>query len=1119
EIQSLAPYSATDGANLAGFNGSETSPTGVLSQSFPTVPGTTCTLTFDAGALAYNKSQQKVLVSVVGSGSLLSQIITITGTGGGSNNWGARNFTFVANSSLATLKFTDISTTTSGIDLLLDKVSVKGPQALFTQSDSVTIHAGQKVLIPVLKNDTGAFIPSSLEVVDAPAVGTVSIDGSSRILYTHSGTGTSPVTFSYRVSDGNQTSSPTTVTVNITSNLRITDSKFNVPSSPPPTAIGVVPAFPGVGFSKPVCFSTPPGDTRRLFVCELDGQIKMIPDVTATNPIASTVLDLAAVFAATARNPAESIDEGADGECGLLGLAFHPNYANNGFFYIAYSVVKEGSTGWFQRLSRFTMPASQLGQAAPVADPTSELILIEQADRDNGHNGGDIHFGADGYLYYSVGDEGAQMDGRVNSQRINKNFFSAMLRIDVDKRPGSLAPNPHVSIPTDGGIARYSVPANNPFVGATSFNGLSVSPGTVRTEFWAVGFRSPWRFSIDEPTGEIWLGDVGQDLYEEVDIITKGGNYGWVYREGKHDTALFNPTPPPKPAGFTSIDPIYEYNHPGTIGSQFTGNSIIGGVVYRGTGIPSLTGSYIFGDFISGNIWSLTRAGGVPGGAVTVQRIAGLSLFANFGTDPSNKDVLVSDFFGGRIMRITSSTLSNGFPTTLSATGLFSDLSDLSPAPGLLPYEPILPFWSDYAIKRRWFAIPDATSKMTWSKDGNWTFPTGQIWVKHFDLETERGNLATKKRIETRLLVRNATGAYGVSYRWNEEQTEATLADDGGEELSVNVTVGGVTAPQNWSIPSRAQCMNCHNPVAGHALSFNTRQLNMGKTINGFSGNQIDLLSLGNYLSNTPEPPATLPRHVTPDDAGSTLEVRARSYLAVNCSYCHQPGGSGTGWDGRAQITLAQTGLINGASGSALNPGDKLIILGDATHSQVLSQVSGTNGYKRMPPLGSNVVDQAGINLLRAWIMDELPTRSLYAQWSESNFTSYPSAGVRSVKSLNVSSSAGLSISALSREPAADPDGDGLSNYTEYLLGSPPLSGTGSWRADIAATGDTLSLRFLRKAYRIYQIESSDDMKVWHHWDHPANVTGYNAVDTWSEIQIPACPGGTGFFRFHVSEP
>ena len=969
-----------------------------------------------------------------------------------------------------------------------------------TAPDTATIHVGQKVRLAVLDNDSGAINPASLVIVTPPSVGTATVDSSGHILYAHAGADTTPVTFTYRVSGEGGSSPATSVTIQISDELRIASSTLNLPSDPPATAIQVVPAFPGVAFTKALCFVTPPGETKRLFVCEIGGKLKVIPDVTAATPTSSVVLDMVNVIATPARTPVETITPGPDGECGLLGLAFHPNYATNGYFYVTYSVVKAGSSGWFQRLSRFTMPPDQIAQANPVADPASEVILIEQADREDNHNGGDLHFGADGYLYYAVGDEANGNDKYVNSQDIDKNFFSAMMRIDVDKKPGNLEPGPHVSVPTTGGLAHYSIPADNPFVGATTFNGLAVNTAALRTEFWATGLRSPWRFSFDPPTGELWLGDVGQDTYEEIDIITKGGNYGWVYREGAHDTAFTNPVPPTKPAGFTSIDPIYDYVHNGLAGdSNYKGNSAIGGVVYRGDRIPSLTGAYIFGDQVSGNIWSLTRAGDVPGGAVTVKRIAGQAFLSNFGTDPSNGDVLVSDYFGGRIMRIVSTTQDGSFPTKLSETGLFADLTDLSPSPGVLPYEPNLTFWSDYAVKHRWFAIPDQDAKMTWSRDGSWSFPDGQIWVKHFDLQTERGNPASpKRRIETRVLVKNSTGMYGVSYRWNEAQTEATLAADGGEDFPVNITVDGAPYFQQWRIPSRSQCITCHSPQAGHSLSFNTRQLNLAHEINGFTGNQIDLLRQAGYFANTPESTNLLPRHLRPDETAYPLEARVRSYLAVNCSYCHAGvgGTAPTAWNGRHEITLAETGLINGeANANGGNPANKLIVPGDILHSVVLNRVAVTNGFTRMPPLASNEIDHGAVEMLTAWINNSLPGNQDYGQWRLAKFGSS-------------SSGAG--------DPSSDPDGDGVSNHDEFLAGTSPTSASSVLHPSITRAGGNVSLGFTIPANRSVQVQSSLNLSDWSLWDVPGN-DGVS-LPAGSRSIGGASDDGSRFFRLLIKE-
>ena len=970
-------------------------------------------------------------------------------------------------------------------------------------NDSATIHSGQKVLLPVLANDTGMINPNTLVIVSPPATGTATIKSSGEILYTHSGIGMAPVSFTYRVSGEGGQSNLATVNITISYSLRIPNSGLNVPAAPPPTAVQVVAAYPGVTFTKPLVFVSPPGDTKRLFVGELGGKFKVIPDVTAATPTSSLVLDLVTTITTPARTPAETLKPGGNPECGLLGAAFHPNYATNGYFYVAYSVGKSTDTAvWYQRLSRFTVPAAQIGQPAPVANPASELILFEQRDRDDNHNGGDLHFAADGYLYMSLGDEANPNDYRNNSQRIDMNFFGAMLRIDVDKKPGNLEPNSHVNpagaalgysavnaIPryeTAAGsgvfLAAYSIPLDNPYVSISQggtwngvFNGTATTAGNlpyIRSEFWAVGLRSPWRFYIDPPTGDIWLGDVGQDTYEELDVITKGGNYGWAFFEGLHAG------PKTPPAAFTKIDPLWEYTHAAVAGgdSNYKGNSIIGGVVYRGTRFSSLTGAYIFGDEVSGNIWSLTR----PGGVTTVQRIAGQAALANFGTDPSNGDVLVSDYNGGRVMRIITTTPATGFPTTLSATGLFSDLTDLSPAPGLLPYQPNLTFWSDYAVKRRWFTIPDATSTMSWSRDGSWTFPSGQIWVKHFDLETERGNPASpKKRIETRLLVKNDSGVYGVSYRWNDAGTDATLVEDGGDDFPVNITVAGAPYAQQWRIPSRAQCITCHSPQAGHSLSFNTRQLNLANTINGFTGNQLDLLHNQGYFSNNPGSSNLLPRHLRPGETAYPLEARVRSYLAVNCAYCHAgvSGTAPTAWDGRHELTLDQTGLVNGVSGLA-GGAFKLIVPGDTAHSIVLHRLAVTGGFTRMPPLGSNETDPVDIALITDWINDSLPSRKTYDQWRMETF---------------------VSINSLDGDPAADPDGDGVSNRAEFLAGTLATSGSSFLSPGLSLSGPAVFLDFNIPANRSVQVETSGNLTDWSLWDIPAN----NGV---------ALPGGNTIF-------
>jgi len=957
-------------------------------------------------------------------------------------------------------------------------------------ADSATLHPGQKVRLDVLANDTGSPGVGTLRIVSPPAVGTATVSGG-RILYAHDGSATSPVTFTYRVGNNSGATSDGTVTIQLAPSLRLTNPALAMPAGPPVNSWQLVDALPGLIFNQPVCITSIPGDSTRLFVAERLAKIKHIPDVTATTPVQNVFLDLQTAIAG--RIPAETIENGANAEHGLLGLAFHPQYATNRYFYVAYT-VRIGGGSYYQRVSRFEASATDPN----AANPASELVLLQQLDEGSNHDGGDLHFGPDGYLYYAAGDEENSSRGPLNSQKINGDFFAGIFRIDVDKKPGNLEPNPHPAIPTDGGIARFSVPADNPFVhtslGGTwngSYNGATVTPlAGVRTEFWATGLRHIWRMAFDPATGDLWAGDVGQDTYEEVNKIVKGGNYGWGYREGAHDYAGPLGTAPP---GFTSIDPAYEYVHAAIPGgsAEFKGNSVVGGRVYRGTRFPALAGSYVFSDSVSGHVWQMNPSSGAT------TRLAGLpgayGVISSQGVDPFNQDLLFAAYNNGKIMRLTTGgAVVDGFPTTLSATGLFADLSDLSPAPGLLPYEPNLTFWSDHALKRRWFTIPDATSKMTWAKDGNWTYPTGTVWVKHFDLELSRGNPATKKRIETRVLVKTDTGTYGVSYRWNEAQTEATLVEDAGTEFDLAIDDHGTPRTQRWQIPGRTSCLTCHTPQGGHALSFNTRQLNRDGSIFGYSGNQLDLLAANGFLHNTPDPVATLERHIRPDETGHPLEQRVRSYFAVNCAYCHQQGGSVSGfWDGRAHLTLEQTGLIHGAAvNNGGDPLKKYVVPGDSSRSLVLHRMAGSNGFGRMPPLGTTELDPANLQLVTDWIHE---ARELYAGWRDGHFAALDPNGAKT----------------------ADPDGDGVNNYDEYLLGSSPVSGANPWQAAIADG----KLTFLRKAHRYYAIETSDTLGDWQPWSIPAIDRAYQSGDTLTEIPLPVSPGGKRFFRFQVSEP
>ena len=385
------------------------------------------------------------------------------------------------------------------------------------------------------------------------------------------------------------------------------------------------PAFGELKFDQPLAIVSPPGDRDRLFIVEKTGRI-MVLAADGKSP-ATVFLDL------TERIVDSSSEQGA------LALAFHPDWRKNRQCYVWWTST-EGRTRE-DRLSRFLISDT----APDAADPKSEQPLLAQPDQGGNHNGGELLFGPDGYLYVSLGDEGKADDAFRNSQRIDKNFFSGILRLDVDRLPGSLAPNPHpASRP-----GTYAIPADNPWVGAKEFNGAPVDPAKVRTEFWAVGLRNPWRMSFDPATGQLWCGDVGQGLHEEIDLIVRGGNYGWNVREGAFPFAKGQRAP----AGVTFNEPVWDY-------PRSQGISITGGLVYHGTRCPGLEGKYLFADYAFSKIWALTPDGDKPVGPERVQQIATATSIVSFGRDPRNGDVLLASLATGKILRLVPNPAAAG---------------------------------------------------------------------------------------------------------------------------------------------------------------------------------------------------------------------------------------------------------------------------------------------------------------------------------------------------------------------------------------------------------------------------------------------------------------------------
>ena len=353
----------------------------------------------------------------------------------------------------------------------------------------------------------------------------------------------------------------------------------------PSATMRITHVFPNISYHRMVHLTYPEDNTNRLFLVLQPGQIAVFPNEGKTT-IPTIFLDISA-----------RVNNGGNEE-GLLGLAFDPGYSSNGFFYVYYSAASPRRSV----LSRFSVSENDPN----LANRASEFIILEVLQPFKNHNGGHLVFGPDKYLYVGFGDGGSSGDPHKHGQNRNT-LLGSILRVDVS--------TPRAKHP-------YTVPSDNPFVDHGN---------TIRDEIWAYGLRNPWRFTFDSVTGQLWAGDVGQNKYEEVDIIRPGLNYGWNVMEGVHC--------------YQSSDgvcrqqhlepPIFEYSQ------KAGGCSITGGYVYRGSRLPSLYGAYIYGDFCSGKIWALRYDGRQVTENVELVD-SGISISA-FGED-QNKELYILSF-------------------------------------------------------------------------------------------------------------------------------------------------------------------------------------------------------------------------------------------------------------------------------------------------------------------------------------------------------------------------------------------------------------------------------------------------------------------------------------------
>jgi uncharacterized repeat protein (TIGR03806 family) len=633
-----------------------------------------------------------------------------------------------------------------------------------------------------------------------------------------------------------------------------------------------------------------PGDSSAWYVVQQPGQVVRFANDPAVNSL-STFIDISG-----------RVTYG--GEQGLLGLAFHPDYANNGFVYLSYT--GQGTNGLESRVSRFKLN----GQ---VLDPNSEQIVLRLDQPYSNHNGGQIAFGPDGYLYIGFGDGGSGGDPQGNGQNTGT-LLGAMLRIDVG----------------DGTSGTYSIPPGNPFVS-----------GGGAPEIYAWGLRNPWRWSFDSQTGELWVGDVGQNAYEEIDKLEVGKNYGWNIMEGLH---CYSPSSGCNQAGLTL--PVAEYDHT-------QGVAVTGGYVYRGTEVPALQGLYIYGDYGSGKIWALVQGNNQYSAMQLIDTAYYIPSFAQ----AHDGELYVLDM-GGAIYKIQAAgnSQTGTIPSLLSGWGCFEQGVPEAFSSSVIPYDVNTLLWSDNAGKDRFMAIPD-TATIVIDGEGRFVYPVGSVLGKHFRLN---GQL-----VETRLIMRHQDpmGWTGYSYEWNVAGTDAVLLTDAKDK-----TIGG----QVWHYPSPTQCMECHTQVAGITLGPELGQLNRNFTYpsTGITANQLDTYEVIGILGSALSAEQKATHLYAIDDTSQSAELRARSYLHTNCAMCHQPGGTGGGnMDLRMATAFADMGLC-GVSPLQGDLGITGALLLDPGHSDnsILYQRMISTDVSRMPPLATSVVDAQGAAVVREWI-------------------------------------------------------------------------------------------------------------------------------------------------------
>lgn len=568
----------------------------------------------------------------------------------------------------------------------------------------------------------------------------------------------------------------------------------------------------------------------------------------------------------------------------------------------------------------------------PTIDPASETTILTWWS--GGYNGCCLKFGPDGCLYISTGDGSPPNppDGKRAGQDVS-NLRSSILRIDVDHSDGE---------------RNYRTPADNPFV---DLNGA-------RGEIWAYGFRNPWRMSFDRRTGDLWVGDIGWELWEMLDRVERGGNYGWAVVEGR------KPTNPEWTRGPTPILPP-TIDHPHSESS-----SITDGLTYYGSRLKELQGTHIYSDYDTDTFWGFRYENGrvVDHRALadTTHRVVGMG-------EDHGGELYILDHIPGTIHRLVPNPRKNqqdNFPRTLSESGLFSSVTKHTPAAGVVPYSINAEPWTDNAVAERFIALPGQLSIKTGGKQ--WEFSAGSVLVKTLSLELDTGNPASRRRVETQILHFDGLEWQPYTYRWNDAQTDAVLVNAAGAQRVFKITDAGATGGmrrQIWRFSGRSECQRCHNKWSGPALAFNVPQLNKVHDYNGLSAGQLETLTHIGMIEK-PVPTEKRPTLANPRDLSAEIDGRARDYSNVNCAHCHRlHAGSSVLSKMQYDLSLDKTDMlgVRPMQGTFGIHAAQVIAPGDPFRSVLLYRMSKLGGG-RMPHIGSTEVDRAGVELMYEWI-------------------------------------------------------------------------------------------------------------------------------------------------------